>query len=79
MLLIEFHLLQTNARCPDFKYRATHEALWLDGQMESHMVEANLTALAPGTVQTKQWDVKSTRDAKSRQYEKIIELFEKIQ
>jgi hypothetical protein len=40
---------------------------------------ANLTALAPGTVQTKQWDAKSTRDAKSRQNEKAIELFEKMQ
>jgi len=47
--------------------------------MESHMVEANLTALAPGTVQAKQWDVKSTRDAKSRHYGKAIELFEKMQ
>ncbi len=43
------------------------------------MVKANLTALAPGTVQTKQWDVKSTRGAKSRQYEKTIELSEKMQ
>jgi hypothetical protein len=47
--------------------------------MESHMVKSNLTALAPGTVQTKQWDAKSTRDAKSRQYEKTIEFFEKMQ
>jgi hypothetical protein len=47
--------------------------------MESRIVEANLTALAAGTVQTKQWDAKSTRDAKSRQYERTIELFDKLQ
>jgi hypothetical protein len=38
-------------RHPDFKHKTTKSALWLDSKYKTSWVDAELAAMAPGTVQ----------------------------
>jgi len=68
-----------NARYPDFKHKKTKQALWLNGRWNPVWVEAELEAMAPGSLQVSvfQWNRKLARCALVGQHEKMIELFQK--
>ncbi|KAH8934858.1 hypothetical protein BDL97_17G001400 [Sphagnum fallax] len=72
---------KTNAKYPDFKHKKTHEALWLDDPWIPPWVEAELAALAPGTVQLDKfsWNRRLARYVKAGQPEKTMELFQQMQ
>jgi pentatricopeptide repeat protein len=69
-----------NARYPDFKHKKTKQALWLNGRWNPVWVEAELEAMAPGSLQVSvfQWNRKLARCALVGQHEKTIELFQKM-
>jgi hypothetical protein len=41
-----------SARYPDFKHKLTQEAPWLDSKLNPAWVKAELSAMAPETVQS---------------------------
>jgi pentatricopeptide repeat protein len=70
-----------NARHPDFKHKRTQESLWVEDQWNPPWVEAEIAAMAPGTVQLNifSWNKRLARCVKAGQYEKTIELFQQLQ
>ncbi|CAK9275513.1 unnamed protein product [Sphagnum jensenii] len=77
----DHRLEKVNARYPDFKHKKTKQALWLNGRWNPVWVEAELEAMAPGSLQVSvfQWNRKLARCALVGQHEKMIELFQKMQ
>ncbi len=73
--------LQANERFPDFKHKKTQEALWLADWRNPPWVAAEMTAMAPGTVQLNiyVWNKKLTKFVKDRQPEKVMHLFQQMQ
>jgi pentatricopeptide repeat protein len=70
-----------SARYPDFKHKKRQDALWLGSNLNPSWVEAELAAMAPGTVQsdTFAWNQKFARYVKAGQHEKTIRLFQQMQ
>ncbi|CAK9196087.1 unnamed protein product [Sphagnum troendelagicum] len=70
-----------SARYPDFKHKKRQDALWLSSNLNPSWVEAELAAMAPGTVQsdTFAWNQRFARYVKAGQHEKTIKLFQQIQ
>ncbi len=70
-----------SARHPDFKQKRTQESLWVEDQWNPPWVEAEIAAMAPGTVQLNifSWNKRLARCVKAGQYEKTIELFQQLQ
>ncbi len=70
-----------NPRYPDFNYKKTQDALWLRDRRNPPWVAAELAAIAPGIVQfdSFSWNRRLVRDAKTGEYEKIMELFKRMQ
>ncbi|CAM6045275.1 unnamed protein product [Sphagnum compactum] len=72
---------KAHTRYPDFKHKATQQALWLNGRLNPPWVEAELAAMAPGTVQLSifQWNAMLGRYATAGQFEKTMEVFHQMQ
>ncbi|CAK9862048.1 unnamed protein product [Sphagnum jensenii] len=70
-----------SARYPDSKHKLTQEALWLDSKLNPAWVEAELSAMVPGTVQSDifSWNVRLARFVKAGHYKTAIELFQRLQ
>ncbi len=71
-----------NVRHPDFKHKTTKSALWLDSKYKPLWVDAELAAMAPGTVQESNvvsWNTRLARHVKAGQSEKTMELFQQMQ
>jgi pentatricopeptide repeat protein len=70
-----------NVRYPDFKHKKTQEPLWLNGNFNPPWVEAELAALAPGSVQSNifSWNSRLARYVKAGQHENALELFQQMQ
>ncbi|CAK9230585.1 unnamed protein product [Sphagnum troendelagicum] len=66
---------------PDFKHKKTQEALWLIDQQNPPWVEAEVAAMAPGTVQLNvfSWNRRLFRHVKAGQYKQTMELFHQLQ
>jgi pentatricopeptide repeat protein len=72
---------KVNRKYPDFKHKKTQEALWLIDQQNPPWVEAEVAAMAPGTVQLNifSWNRRLFRHVKAGQYEQTMELFHQLQ
>jgi pentatricopeptide repeat protein len=70
-----------SARYPDFKHKLSQEALWLDSKLNPAWVKAELSAMAPGTVQSDilSWNMRLARFVKAGQYKTAIEIFQQLQ
>ncbi|CAK9878571.1 unnamed protein product [Sphagnum jensenii] len=70
-----------NKKYPDFKHKKTQEALWLIDQQNPPWVEAEVAAMAPGTVQLNvfSWNRRLFRHVKAGQYKQTMELFHQLQ
>ncbi|CAM6061129.1 unnamed protein product [Sphagnum tenellum] len=70
-----------NERYPDFKHKKTQEALWLGDRQNPPWVAAEISAMAPGTVQLNifAWNQKLTKYVKEGQPEKTMQLFQQMQ
>ncbi|KAJ7570944.1 hypothetical protein O6H91_01G141200 [Diphasiastrum complanatum] len=72
---------KVNAKYPDFKHKKTQEALWLVDRQNPPWVEAELAAMALGTVQLNifSWNTRLARYVKTGQYDRTMELFRQMQ
>ncbi|KAJ7570437.1 hypothetical protein O6H91_01G119900 [Diphasiastrum complanatum] len=70
-----------NASYPDFKHKATRDALWVDGRSTPQWVRGKLAALSPGTLQRSPftWNLKIARYVKDGQHRKALNLFKQMQ
>ncbi|CAM6116121.1 unnamed protein product [Calypogeia fissa] len=72
---------KAHPRYPDFKHRKTQQSLWLEDKSNPPWVQAEMAAMAPGTVKLNifSWNKRLARFVKAGQYEKAIELFHQMQ
>ncbi|KAJ7552177.1 hypothetical protein O6H91_06G045400 [Diphasiastrum complanatum] len=72
---------KTNVRYPDFKHKKSQEGLWLDKKSTPYWVEAQLAALAPGTVQRSvfSWNKMIAQYVKEGQDKEALYLFQQMQ
>jgi hypothetical protein len=63
-------LLEVNARNPDFKHKKTEEGLWLEDRCNPLWVGAQMSAMAPLTIQLDSftWSRRLARCVEVRQY-----------
>ncbi|CAM6092735.1 unnamed protein product [Calypogeia fissa] len=77
----DHRLEKGSLRYPDFKHKKTREALWINGKSNPPWVEAQLTAMLPGSVQPNifSWNGKLIKYVKAGQYEQAVELFQQME
>lgn len=70
-----------SASYPDFTHKESQEGLWLDDRDKPSWVEAEVAAMAPGTVQLNRfsWNRKLQKHVKDGQPEMALQCFKEMQ
>jgi pentatricopeptide repeat protein len=70
-----------SAGYPDFTHKESQEGLWLDDRDKPSWVEAEVAAMAPGTVQLNRfsWNRKLQKHVKDGQPEMALQCFKEMQ